>query len=105
MLTFSSKWVEAILGGKKDVTFRKWPNARVKVGTVYDAATVGYPPKKFAKVRVTGLRRIKLGEIDEALAKRDGAASASEVTGYWKKQGFGPEKELWLVEFKVQGSA
>ncbi|MDA4121939.1 MAG: ASCH domain-containing protein [Thaumarchaeota archaeon] len=103
MLAFSSKWKEAILGGTKDVTLRKWPTARVKVGTVYDVAVMGYPPTKFAKVLVTGLRRIKLGEIDDSIAKRDGAASASEVKGYWKKQGFGPDKEMWLVEFKLQG--
>lgn len=102
MLAFSSRWVEPILKGKKDVTFRKWPTPRVKVGQVYDVATVGYPPKKFARVLVTDLRRIKLGEIDDALAKRDGAASASEVTAYWKKQGFGPERQMWLVEFKLQ---
>ncbi len=72
MLTFSAKWTDPILEGRKDVTFRKWPTARVKVGGTYDAATVGYPPKRFARVEVTGLRRIKLGEIDEPLARRDG---------------------------------
>jgi hypothetical protein len=101
MLGFSSKWVEPILAGKKDVTFRKWPAPRVKVGGVYDAAIIGYPPKKFAKLEVTGLRKIKLGETDDGLAKRDGAASAKEVNAYWKKQGFGPDKEMWLVEFRL----
>jgi len=102
MLAFSKKWVEPILEGTKDATFRKWPAPRVKVGGVYDAAVMGYPPKKFARVEVTGLRRIRLGDIDDGLAKRDGAASAADVVAYWKKQGFGPEKELWLVEFKLR---
>jgi len=101
MLTFSAKWTEPILQGKKEVTLRKWPTARVKVGGSYDAATMGYPPKKFARVEVTGLRRIRLGEIDESLAKRDGA-SVEEVRAYWKKQGFGLDKELWLVEFRLK---
>ncbi|MDA4134924.1 MAG: ASCH domain-containing protein [Thaumarchaeota archaeon] len=101
MLTFSPKWTEPILDGKKDVTLRKWPNARVKVGGVYDVATVGYPPKKFARVEVTGLRRIKLGEIDDATAKRDGA-TVEDVQAYWKKQGFGLDKELWLIEFRLK---
>jgi len=102
MLSFSSKWVEPILKGTKDVTLRKWPTARVKVGQTYDAAVIGYPPKKFARVEVTGLRRIKLRDIDDSLAKRDGAKSAKEVEAYWKKQGFGPDKDMWLVEFKLQ---
>jgi len=101
MLTFSAKWTEPILEGKKDVTFRKWPTARVKVGGTYDVATVGYPPKKFGRVEVTGLRRIRLGEIDEPLARRDGA-TAEDVQAYWRKQGFGPDKVLWLIEFRLK---
>jgi hypothetical protein len=73
----------------------------VKVGEVYDAAKVGYPPTKFAKVRVTGLKRIRLGAIDAKLARRDGAASAEEVKAYWSKQGFRSTDELWLVEFEL----
>jgi hypothetical protein len=82
------------------VTFRKWQKARVEVGEVYDAARMGYPPVKFARIRVTGLRRIKLREIDARLAKRDGASTAEEVKGYWSKQGFKSTDELWLVEFE-----
>ena len=100
MITFGAKSAEQVLAGKKTVTFRKWPKARVKVGEVYDAAKVGYPPSKFAKVRVTGLRRIKLREIDDRLARRDGAASATDVKAYWSKQGFRANDELWLVEFE-----
>jgi hypothetical protein len=52
MLTFSPMWVKPILERRKDVTFRTWPEARVKVGGSYPAATMGYPPKKFATVEV-----------------------------------------------------
>jgi len=101
MITFGAKSAEQVLAGKKTVTFRKWPKAKVKVGGVYDVARMGHPPAKFGKVRVTGLGKIKLGEIDEKLAKRDGAASTAEVRTYWNKQGFDLKKELWLVEFKL----
>jgi uncharacterized protein YqfB (UPF0267 family) len=101
VITFGAKSVEQVLAGKKTVTLRKWPKARVKAGQVYDAARMGYPPTKFAKIKVTGLRQIKLGDIDDKLAKRDGAASAAEVRAYWTKHGFDLEKELWLVEFEL----
>ena len=91
-----------MLAGKKTATFRKWPKARVKVGVSYDAARMGYPPVKFARIKVTGLRQVKLGDIDDKLAKRDGAASAAEVKAYWTKQGFDAKKELWLVEFELE---
>jgi len=102
MLAFSAKWIQAILDGKKTVTLRKWPTPRVKLRGVYDAATIGYPPKKFARVEITGLQKIKLGDIDDTLARKDGAASAEDVQAYWKKQGFKPEKQLWMAEFKVK---
>lgn len=101
MLNFGGKWADAILSGRKTATVHKWPKARVKVGGVYDAAKIGYPPVKFAKVKVTGPSRVKLGDIDDGLAKRDGAASVAEVKAYWKKQGFDLNDELWLVEFEL----
>jgi hypothetical protein len=101
LITFGGKSAEQVLSGKKTVTFRKWPTARVKVGEVYDAARMGYPPKKFAKVKITGLRRIKLRDIDDKLAKRDSAAEADEPRAYWSRQGFKADDELWLVEFEL----
>lgn len=99
MITFGAKSAEQVVQGKKTVTFRKWPKARVTVGETYDAARMGYPPVKFARVKITGLRRVKLGEIDASLARRDGATSAAEVKAYWSKKGFKSADELWLVEF------
>jgi len=101
MITFGAKSADQILAGRKTVTFRKWPKARVEVGAIYDAARMGYPPKKFARVKVTGLRRMKLREVDDKLARADGAASPTEVKAYWSKQGFGAADELWLVEFEL----
>lgn len=101
MITFGSKSAEQVVAGIKTVTLRKRPEARVKVGGIYDAARVGYPPAKFARVIVTGLKRVRLGEIDDKLALRDGAASATAVKAYWSKQGFKGSDQLWLVEFKL----
>ncbi|HKT22578.1 MAG TPA: ASCH domain-containing protein [Nitrososphaerales archaeon] len=101
LITFGAKSAEQVKAGVKTVTFRKWPTARVKIGEVYDAAKMGYPPAKFAKVKVTGLRRLKLREIDAKLARRDGASSPEEVKAYWSKQGFKSTDELWLVEFEL----
>jgi len=100
-ITFGAKSAEQVLAGKKTVTFRKWPKARVRVGDVYDAARMGYPPQKFAKVKVTALRRVRVKEIDDKLAKRDGAKSSTETKAYWSKQGFRADDELWLVEFEL----
>jgi len=100
-ITFGAKSAEQMIAGKKTVTFRRWPKARVKAGEVYDATRMGYPPQKFARIRVTLLRRIKLKEIDDKLAKKDGASSSTEAKAYWSKQGFRADDELWLVEFEL----
>lgn len=99
LITFGKKSADQVLAGKKTATFRKWSKARVKVGEEYDAARMGYPPTKFARIRVTGLRRIRLGTVDDKLARRDGASSSTEVKAYWSKQGFRASDELWFVEF------
>ena len=104
IITFGARSAEQVMAREKTVTLRKWPKARVKVGEVYDAARMGYPPQKFARVRVTALRRIRLKEIDDKLARKDGARSSTEAKAYWSKQGFRADDELWLVEFDLVDS-
>ena len=101
LITFGAKSAAQVLAGEKTVTFRKWAKARVKVGEICGAARMGYPPSKFARIRVNGLKRIKLRAIDDTLARRDGATSPTEVKAYWSKQGFRASDELWLVEFEL----
>lgn len=101
VLIFGARSAEQVKKGVKTVTFRKWPRARVEVGEVCDAARMGYPPVKFCKIKVTGVRRLKLGEIDPKLARRDGAGSVEEAKAYWSKQGFRSTDQLWLVEFEL----
>ncbi len=101
LLTFGARSAGQVKEGVKTITLRKWQKARVEVGEVYDAARMGYPPVKFAKIKVTGVRRLKIGEIDAKLARRDGAGSVEEVKAYWSKQGFRSTDQLWLVEFEL----
>ena len=101
LITFGATSAEQVLAGKKTVTFRKWPTAKVKAGETHDAARMGYPPKKFARVKVTDVTRIRLKDINDPLARRDGAGSAEEVRAYWSKQGFKADDELWLIEFQL----
>ncbi|HUI22857.1 MAG TPA: hypothetical protein VLY82_00510 [Nitrososphaerales archaeon] len=58
-------------------------------------------PRSSAESRSTPLRRVRLKEIDDNLAKRDGARSSTETKAYWSKQGFRADDELWLMEFEL----
>ncbi len=101
MLTFSKKRVASILSGQKDVTLRKWPKPLVKVGGVYDARTSRFSKETFARLRVTSMKQIAVSEISDTIAKRDGYSRADEARSHWLKQGFTPEKQLWMIEFEV----
>lgn len=102
VLTFSKRWVDAILQGKKSVTLRKWPKPLVKEGGVYEAKINRFSKESFAKLRITSLRQLPISEITDEIAWRDGYGNAVEAMGYWLKQGYPPSKMLWLVEFKVE---
>ncbi len=102
MLTFSKKWVEPILQGKKTATLRKWPKPLVREGGVYDAKTNRFSKESFAKLKVTSLKQIPIREITDEIARCDGYGRAEEAKAYWTKQGFPPSKPLWLIEFKVE---
>lgn len=104
LLTFSKRWVEAILQGKKTVTLRKWPKALVKEGGIYEAKTNRFAKESFTKLRVVSLKQIPISQITDEIARRDGYPRAEDARGYWMKQGFPPSKLLWLIEFKVEKS-
>jgi len=61
----------------------------------------GLPSPEVRQNQVNALRRVRLKEIDDNLAKRDGARSSTETKAYWSKQGFRADYELWLVEFEL----
>jgi hypothetical protein len=66
-IAFGAKSAEQVLLGKKTATFRKWSKARVEAGDVYDAARIGYPPRKFAKVGAPGSGGSGSGRLTNAL--------------------------------------
>lgn len=86
MLTFSKKWVKAILSGQKTVTLRKWPRPLVKVNGVYTAKTNRLAKESFAPLRVSGLKQMKVSEITDAIAKRDGYRKGEQAKEYSLKQ-------------------
>ena len=101
IISFGAMSAKQVMAGKKTLTFRKWSRATVRVGEVCDAARMGYPPQKFGRIKVKAPRRVRLKEIDDNLAKRDGARSSTETKAYWSKQGFRADDELWLMEFEL----
>jgi len=102
-LLFKPYHIEPILTGKKTQTRRVWKKPRVKVGNIYRAKTHLFSKNYFALLRITGLRKEKLGDMTEEDAIAEGAKSLTHFREIWQDihGSWNPEQEVWVVEFEV----
>jgi len=103
MILFKPYHAKLILEGKKTQTRRLWRKPRVKVGNIYKAKTNLYSKQHFALLKITGLRKEKLGEISPEDVKKEGYATLGDFIQAWKQiHGFwGPELEVYVIDFEV----
>jgi len=103
MLLFKKQHIAPILTGAKTETRRIWPKGpRVRVGAVHQCRTslFGEP---FARVRVTGLRRERLGDMTDSDAYLEGYDSLEEFYGAWLEinGSWNPQQMVYVVDFEV----
>lgn len=103
MLLFKPEHVEPILSGRKTQT-RRLGRKRWKVGSVHQCR-LSRRARPFAWVRITGVRRERLGCISEEDARKEGYRSVEayreafeRIYGFWD-----PEAEVWVVDFELAG--
>lgn len=102
MLLFKPEHVEPILAGRKTQTRRTWDKPRVKVGGVYQARTSMFGPP-FARLRVTGLRRERLGDISSEDVRAEGYETRDDIRRVFERiyhAPWEPDKEVWVIEFQ-----
>ena len=54
----------------------------------------------FCKARITKVQRGKLGEVDEAEARKEGFDSLQSFKDYFGKR-WNPKKSVWVIRFEV----
>ncbi|MFA7121210.1 MAG: ASCH domain-containing protein [Bacilli bacterium] len=103
MLLFKTYHIDAILSGVKTQTRRAWKRPRVRVGAVHQAKTNYYRAGCFGWIRITGLRRERLGAISEADARAEGDYSIEEYRRVWEEinGAWTPDLEVWVVDFEI----
>ena len=87
-MMFAKRLREPIMAGEITCTVRIWQAPRVKVGGRYRLGP--------GTVEVTSIRRIELGDITPALARRSGFAGVVDLL---KVARHGSGDQVFLIEF------
>ncbi len=99
MLLFQKRFLSGLVDGRVTLTFRQWPQARVKPLGRYRVHPIGV-------VEVTSVDRIRVRDISEQDARRAGFDDRAELLAYLKpaaRDTFGPQTELFRIELHYAG--
>ena len=107
-MIFSPENIELIREGKKTETRRIWKKPHVKVGKTYQCRTSRYAktPEDSPYIKITAMRKERLGEITPEAAKREGMDSGLKVFQFrelWVKLHglWDPDQEVYVIDFEV----
>ena len=107
-MIFTKENIELIRQGKKTETRRIWKKPHVKVGKTYQCRTSRYAktPEDSLYIKITAMRKERLGEITPEAAKREGMDSGLKVFQFrelWVKLHglWDPDQEVYIIDFEV----
>ena len=107
-MIFSPENIELIREGKKTETRRIWKKPHVKVGKTYQCRTSRYAktPEDSPYIKITAMRKERLGEITPEAAKREGMDSGLKIFQFrelWVKLHglWDPDQEVYVIDFEV----
>ncbi|MBC7121362.1 MAG: ASCH domain protein [Methanosaeta sp. PtaU1.Bin060] len=102
-MLFKPEHVDLILTGRKTQTRRIWRKPRAKAGSTHKAKTVLFSKEYFALIRITDIRKERLGDISLEDVRREGYETLEafkeewiRINGAWE-----PELEVYVVSFEL----
>ena len=107
-MIFTKENIELISHGLKTETRRIWKKPHVKVGKTHQCRTSRYAktPEDSPYIKITAMRKERLGEITPEAAKREGMDSGLKVFQFrelWVKLHglWDPDQEVYVIDFEV----
>lgn len=104
LILFKPEHVPMILSGRKTQTRRKWKRPRVCVGSIHKAKTGFRKNETFARIRITGLRQERLGDISDEDVPREGYDSRETLADVWRRiygANSNPDEIVRVIDFEV----
>src|SRR5205814_7107972 len=97
-MVFNHRHYKAVLDGSKTQATRRRPDPEIQQGSIVRAAV-----NHFADLEVMGLERKRLGEFNEADARREGGYTLAEFKDYWRRVNgeWNSDDVVYLIRFRV----
>lgn len=102
-MLFKPEHVDPILTGRKTQTRRTWKKPRAKAGSIHKAKTVLFSKEYFVLIRITDVRKERLGDISLEDVRREGYDTLEAFKEEWIRinGAWGPELEVYVVSFEL----
>ncbi len=102
-MLFKLYLVKPILDGSKTETRRLWKRCMVRVNGVYNAKTDFHNKSTFARIKITYVRRERLGSISTDGVRKEGCNSIEEFRKIWVDiyGRWDPDMEVFVIGFRV----
>jgi len=102
-LIFRPDEVRLVQYGSKTLLVRPLRKTRMRAGMVYEAKLSVVSDRSFARLLVTDVYRMRLEELTEEEAARDGASSLREWMQRWEAAsgGWDPTEIVRVIEFRT----
>jgi hypothetical protein len=103
-MLFKLEHVEPILSGSVTQIRKNWGKPMAKVGSVHKAKTALFSKESFASIRITGLRKERLGEISLEDVYKEGYDDLESYKAAWKRSVgvWDPNIMVYIVNFELE---